>query len=105
MASRYGVVSQRGRSAMPAALKRHALEVVGQLARYVPLDDVQLFAFIASSAVRADPWALYRRFHDRDPVRQGPYGVWLVASHAGATQVLRNAATSVDESLATGLPA
>jgi cytochrome P450 len=90
---------------MAATLKRSALEAAGQVARYVPLDKVQLFAFIASSAVRADPWVLYRRLHERGAIRQGPYGAWLVGSHPGATQVLRHAATSVDESLATGLPA
>jgi cytochrome P450 len=90
---------------MAATLKRSALEAAGQVARYVPLDKVQLFAFIASSAVRSDPWALYRRLHERGAIRQGPYGAWLIGSHSGATQVLRHAATSVDESLAAGLPA
>jgi len=49
---------------MAATLKRSALEAAGQVARFVPLDQVQMFAFIASSAVRADPWTLYRRLHE-----------------------------------------
>jgi cytochrome P450 len=84
-----------------ATLKRRALAVTGSVARHVPTDRARLFAFIASPAVRADPWALYRRLHRRGPIRPGPYGTWLIASHAGVSQVLRHAATSVDESLAT----
>src|SRR5438067_13068719 len=89
---------------MAATLKRSALEAAGQVARYVPLDEVQIFAFVASSSVRADPWPLYRRLHRRRPVRRGPMGVWMVACHDGATEVLRHRGTSVDESLAVGLP-
>src|SRR5437588_1987 len=54
---------------MAATLKRSALEAAGQVARFVPLDQVQMFAFIASSAVRADPWTLYRRLHERAAIR------------------------------------
>jgi unspecific monooxygenase len=86
-----------------AALKQRALAGMGALARYVPRDDAQLFAFVASPAVRADPWALYRRLHQRGAVLPTRYGVWVVASHEGVTQVLRHATTSVDESLANGL--
>ena len=86
-------------------LKRSALEAAGQIASRVPMDQVQLFGFIASSAVRADPWALYRRLHRRGAIRQGPYGAWLIGSHRAALEVLRYPATSVDESLAPGLPA
>jgi cytochrome P450 len=88
---------------MPMTMKQRALAGAGAVARYVPVDDVQLFAFIASPAVRSDPWALYRRLHRSEPVRPIPYeGMWIVASHAGVTEVLRHATTSVDESKAIG---
>ncbi len=89
---------------MANGLKQGGLEVAGHVARYVPIDKAQLFAFIASSSVRADPWGLYRRLHRRGPIRPGPMGTWLVASHAAATELLRHPATSVDESQAAGLP-
>ena len=60
---------------MAVGVKRRALGAAGHVARHVPLDQVQLFGFIASSGVRADPWALYRRLHQRGPIRQGPYGI------------------------------
>ena len=85
-------------------LKRRALAAAGALARYVPVDEAQLFAFVASPAVRADPWALYRRMHERGPVRPTRFGAWVIGSHDGVKQVLRHPATSVDESLAVGLP-
>lgn len=84
-------------------IKRRALAGVGAVARHVPRDNAQLFAFIASSKVRSQPWRLYQRLHARGPVRPIRYkGVWLVGSHAGVTAVLRHPTTSVDESLATG---
>ena len=86
-----------------AALKQRALSSVGSLARFVPHDATQLFSFIASPNVRSNPWALYQRMHRRSPVRKGPYGIWLVASHAGITSILRDAPTSVDESQAAGM--
>lgn len=85
-------------------MKRKALSSAGAVARYVPRDNAQLFAFIANSKVRSQPWALYQRLHARGPVRPIRYeGVWLVGSHAGVTAVLRHPTTSVDESLATGM--
>lgn len=87
------------------ALKRRALAGVGALARHVPRDDMQLFAFVASPSVRADPWAMYRRLHLRSAVLPTRYGVWVVASHAGVSRVLREPTTSVDESLAAGIGA
>lgn len=89
---------------MSAPLKQRALAGVGNLARRVPLDGAQMFAFVASPKVRSDPWALYQRLHRRAAVRKGPYGIQLVASHAGITNVLRNAPTTVDETQAEGLP-
>jgi cytochrome P450 len=86
-----------------ATLKRQALAGAGLVAGRVPVDSAQLFAFMASPAVRANPWPLYRRLHQRGPVRPGPYDAWLVASHAGVKQVLRHPAASVDEWLAVGL--
>ena len=84
-------------------VKRRALSSAGAVARYVPRDNAQLFAFIANSKVRSEPWPLYQRLHARGPVRPIPYeGIWLVASHEGVTTVLRHATTSVDESLAIG---
>ena len=85
------------------AIRQRALAAAGAVARHVPSDRAKLFAFIANPTVRADPWSLYQRLHRRAPVRPGPYGTWLVASHQGVTTVLRHGATSVDESLATGL--
>lgn len=87
---------------MSTALKQRALATVGNVARYVPHDSTQLFSFVASPKVRSDPWALYQRLHRRSPIRQGPYGIWLVASHAGITRILRDAPTTVDEAQAKG---
>jgi len=85
-----------------ATLKRRALAATGSVARHVPADTAHVFAFVASPAVRAEPWPLYRRLHRRGPIRPAPYGTWLIASHAGVSQVLRHPATSVDESLGIG---
>ena len=85
---------------MSAALKQRALASVGTVARYVPHDGAQIFSFVASPKVRSDPWALYQRLHRSGAIRQGPYGIWLIASHAAVTQVLREAPTTVDESYA-----
>jgi cytochrome P450 len=85
-------------------LKRRALATAGALARHVPADRAQLFAFVASPAVRSDPWALYRRLHRNGPIRPTAGQAWLVASHAGVLQVLRHPGTSVDESLGRGQP-
>jgi len=87
---------------MSTALKQRALATVGNVVRYVPHDGAQMFSFVASPKVRTEPWTLYQRFHRRGTVRQGPYGLWLVASHAGITSVLRDASTTVDESRAEG---
>src|SRR5262245_24391096 len=83
-------------------VKQRALATAGGLARHVPSDRAQLFAFVASPAARAHPWPLYRRLHRRGPVRPAFEGAWLVASHAGVSEVLRNPATSVHESRARG---
>ena len=84
-------------------MKRTALSSAGAVARYVPRDNAQLFAFIANSRVRSQPWPLYQRLHQRGPVRPVKYeGIWLVASHEAVTTVLRHPTTSVDESLADG---
>lgn len=88
---------------MTMTMKQRALAGAGAVARYVPRDDVQLFAFVASARVRSDPWRLYQRLHRNGPVRPVPYeGIWLVGSHASVVQVLRHTTTSVDESLAAG---
>ena len=88
---------------MSTPLKQRALATVGNVARHVPHDAAQMFSFVASPKVRTDPWALYQRLHRRGPVRKGPYGIWLVASHAGITDILREAPTTVDESQADEL--
>ena len=83
--------------------KRRALAGAGAIARHIPIDNAQLFAFIANGKVRSEPWALYQRLHQRGPVRPIKYeGIWLVASHEAVTSVLRHPTTSVDESLAAG---
>ncbi|MFZ6004974.1 MAG: cytochrome P450 [Actinomycetota bacterium] len=87
---------------MKAAHKERALAAAGSIARRVPLDQVQMFAFMASPQVRADPWALYQRLHRSDPIRPTRFGVWLVASHDAVNTVLRHPATTVDESQASG---
>src|SRR5688572_24645843 len=89
---------------MSAPLKQRALASVGNVVRHVPHDGAQIFSFVASPKVRTDPWALYQRLHRRGPNRPGPFGIWLVGAHAGVTSVLRDANTSVDESLAEGIP-
>jgi cytochrome P450 len=88
---------------MSTPLKQRALATVGSVARHVPHDGAQIFAFVASPRVRSHPWALYQRLHRRGPIREGPYGIRIVASHAGITSVLRDAPTSVDETQAEGL--
>lgn len=86
-------------------VRQRALAAAGGLARYVPNNEAQLFAFTASPRVRADPWRIYQRLHRTGAVRATRfYGTWIVGSHAGVTQVLREPATSVVESRATGLP-
>lgn len=87
---------------MSTTPKRRGLAAAGSVARHLPFDQAQMFAFMASPDVRADPWALYQRLHRRAPIRPTRYGVWLVASHDGATRVLRHPATTVDESQAAG---
>jgi len=82
------------------AFRRRALATAGRLARHVPHDGAQMFAFVASPSVRADPWAIYQRLHRRGPVRPTLNQAWLVASHAAAMQVLRSPTTSVKEALA-----
>jgi cytochrome P450 len=89
---------------MSTALKQRALATVGNVARYVPHDATQIFSFVASPKVRTEPWSLYQRLHRRGAVRPGPYGIWMVASHAGITRILRDAPTTVDETQAQGLP-
>jgi cytochrome P450 len=81
-------------------VRRRALAAAGSLARFVPADGAQMFAFVASPAVRAEPWPIYRRLHRRGPIRPTLNRAWLVASHAGVTQVLRSPTTSVNEALA-----
>jgi cytochrome P450 len=85
-------------------LKRRVLATAGVAARYVPIDGAQLFAFVANPAVRAEPWPLYRRLHERGSIRATRFGVWLVGSHEVVTDILRNAPTTVDERRAEGLP-
>jgi cytochrome P450 len=97
MASREGSMST-------TRMRERALASLGSAARHVPNDNAQLFAFVTSPSVRARPWPLYQRLHRHRPVRPVPYGAWMVASHAGVSQVLRLPATSVDESRAVGLP-
>lgn len=48
---------------MQAAVKQRALASVGSVARYVPHDATQIFSFVASPRVRANPWVLYQRLH------------------------------------------
>jgi unspecific monooxygenase len=89
-----------------STMKRRAVAAAGRAAALVPLDSAQLFAFVASPAVRTEPWSLYARLHARGPVRPSPYpGVWLVAAHAEADRILRSAGTSVDESRASAFGA
>jgi unspecific monooxygenase len=65
----------------------------------VPFDRAQLFSYIASPSVRAAPWSLYRHIQERrGGVIAGPGGVWLVASHAEGTRILREAPTTVEKS-------
>jgi unspecific monooxygenase len=72
---------------------------LGSVAKHVPTEKAQLFSFIASPSVRADPWSLYRRVHERQGgVVQGPNGIWLIAAHAEATRILREAPTTVEKS-------
>lgn len=84
-----------------ADIKRGVLAGAGRVAALVPSDRAQLFGFVASPAVRANPWALYQRLHARGPIRPTGYaGTWLVASHAGVNQMLRSQNVSVDEAQA-----
>lgn len=85
-------------------IQRWALRGAGSVARYVPHDRAQIFAFIASPKVRARPWQLYQRLHRKGGVREVYPGVWIVATHALARDVLRNPRLSVDEDNATVFP-
>src|SRR5262245_40415841 len=85
-------------------VKRRALAGAGAVARRLPSERAQLFAFAASPAARADPWRLYQRLHRNDPVRPTPIAAWIVASHAGVTDVLRHPETSVHASRADRAP-
>jgi cytochrome P450 len=76
---------------------------VGRLTSRLPSDTLQLLSFVASPAVRAEPWPLYRRLHARGPVRATPFGIWLAGSHSAVTTLLRHPDTSVDEARAVGL--
>jgi pimeloyl-[acyl-carrier protein] synthase len=94
------IVVPTGIGPTAAALRRRALATAGALARYVPVDGAQMFAFVASPSVRADPWAIYQRLHRRGPVRPTLNQAWLVASSGAASDVLRSPTTSVKEALA-----
>lgn len=87
---------------MKPAPKKRVLAAAGSVARHLPFDQAQIFSFMASPAVRADPWALYQRLHRRAPVGPTRYGAWVIASHNGVETVLRHSATTVDESQAAG---
>lgn len=81
------------------------MAATGAAARYIPVQQAQLFSFVASARTRARPWPLYRRLHRRGAVIQTPYmGTWVVGSHRGITELLRSPSTSVIESKAEGLP-
>ncbi len=82
-------------------LKRRALRGAGAVARYVPNDRARVFSFIMSPKVRARPWALYQRLHRKGDVLDVYPGVWLVAAHGLARDLLRDASLSVDEGNAT----
>lgn len=85
-------------------MKPRTLEMLGAVARHIPVHQAQMFSFVASPRVRADPWKLYQRLHRTGPIRPGPDGTWIVASHHGVSAVLRHPNTSVDETRASGLP-
>ena len=71
----------------------------------MPNDRARIFSFVASPRVRARPWDLYQRLHRKGPVREVYPGVWIVASHALARDLLRDPRLSVNEDNATLLPA
>lgn len=84
-----------------SVVKQGALSLLGRAAAKVPNDRARLFAFVSSPEVRAHPWELYQRLHASGPVRQTRFrGAWLVASHAGVSQVVRSPQASVNESIA-----
>ena len=84
-------------------IKSGALAAVGRVASYVPVDSVQLFSFISSPSVRAEPWRLYRRLHASGGVIDTRFQVTVLASHTGAWDLLRHPETSVQERLAEGI--
>lgn len=84
-------------------IKSGALAAAGRVASYVPLDSVQLFSFISSPGVRAEPWRLYRRLHGSGGVIDTRFQVTVLASHADAWNLLRHPETSVQERLAEGI--
>lgn len=90
--------------AVTTEVKKWTLRGAGAVARHVPHDRAQIFAFVASHKVRARPWDLYQRLHRKGGVREVYPGVWIVASHALARDVLRNPRLSVDEDNATVFP-
>lgn len=85
-------------------MKRLALRGAGAVARHVPHDRARIFAFIASPKVRARPWDLYQHLHRSSGMREVQTGLWIVAAHAVARDLLRNPRLSVDEDNATVYP-
>jgi cytochrome P450 len=74
---------------------------VGAALVRLPAPGAKLLAFVASPAVRAEPWALYRALREQAPVYRTRFGATILSRHADALTVLRRPGTSVDESRAT----
>ncbi len=55
-----------------------------------------------SPEVRADPYPVYRKFREEDPVHLSPFGVWILTRYADAVAVLKNPAFSSDHRHAEG---
>lgn len=65
----------------------------------------EVLAFLLDTRHRADPYPLYRRLRERDPLHATPFGVWLVTRYDDATALLRDPRLSSDLGGAAGSPA
>jgi cytochrome P450 len=82
---------------LPTGIRDPAGRALCQL----PFTDAKLLAFVISPRVRAEPWALYRRLQDTQPVLRTGFGAWIVSRHRDVAALSRQSGLSVEEAKAT----
>jgi cytochrome P450 len=65
----------------------------------------EVLAFLLDTPHRADPYPLYRRLRQEDPVHATPFGLWLITRYDEAVAILRDPRLSSDLGGAAGSPA